>query len=227
MKRIKIFLAGILAVAFVSASGWLAPVVAFAEGTENEPTTNESVLDEEVIEKEEIIENTPNDEVVEGSELTFNDILNFVGEFEKEQGFEDEWDKALYYVKNAASAKKVEIMTVLNSLMLGVFSVDRFIKIIQWYRKTKNDTTSKDIKDIKTANGQQTNAINDLIDEVEGEKVAVAESIAREKALAEGIEKQNIAIRALIRGTNIKQDLKDEAFRALNDSDDKCDEAKK
>mgnify|MGYP006898656786 CR=1 FL=1 len=73
----------------------------------------------------------------------------------------------------------------------------------------------------------QTKAINGLIDEAEKVEVVTTDSVRREKALANALEKQNTAIRCLIRGTNIKQDLKDEAFRSLNESDDSCDEAKK
>ena len=79
----------------------------------------------------------------------------------------------------------------------------------------------------ETNGNAQTKAINGLIEEAEVVESVAADGVRREKALANALEKQNVAIRALIRGTNIKQDLKDEAFRSLNESDDLCDEAKK
>ena len=101
------------------------------------------------------------------------------------------------------------------------------IKLRGWYKKRKTDTTSKDIADIKDASGKQTKAINGLIDEETTLADEVKEDIEREKNLAYGIEKQNVALRCIIRGAQIKQDLKDEALRALNESDDACDKAKK
>lgn len=230
MRKIKLLVASAIASAFVFLGGVFTPISAFAEEPENSVETSEIITSEEVVEETESVENTPNDEVVESVEkepLTFDDILSFVGDIAEKEGFGDEWDKALYHLETAASKKKVDLMVVLSAITVALFVGDRLIKVVKWYIKKKNDTTSKDIKDIKTANGQQTSAINGLIDEAEKVEGVAKDSVRREKALANALAKQNVAIRCLIRGTNIKQDLKDEAFRSLNDSDDLCDEAKK
>ena len=231
MSRMKLLMASAIASAFVFLGGAVAPVVAFAEEGVNGAETSEIVSVEEVIEETESVENTANDEVVEEAtektEVDLDDLLAFVGEIAKKEGYEDEWEKALYYVETAASEKKVEVMIGLSVAIIVMFVVDRFVKIINWAKAKKYDTTSKDLKDIKSSSGAQTDAINGLIDEVNEENVKMADSIKREKALANATQKQNTAIRCLIRGTNIKQDLKDEAFRSLNESDDLCDEAKK
>lgn len=233
--KIKHLIVSAIATACVCLGGAFAPVVAFAdEGVENSANSVEIVSSEEVVEETESVEISANDEVQESvveesaeTELTFDDILNFAGEIMEKEGYEDEWEKALYYIETAATEKKVDAMIILVAAVLALFVLDRVVKLGKWYKKLKTDTTSKDIKDIKTANGQQTSAINSLIDEEEKVATEVKDSIRREKALASATTKQNIAIRCLIRGTNIKQDLKDESFRALNESDDLCDEAKK
>ena len=175
-------------------------------------------------------ENLPN----EMQEITFDDILAFVGKIAEKEGFSDEWEKALHYIKTAASEKKVDVMILVGIITYISYAIACIVKVVNWVKKRKNDTTNDDLNAIKTTGGLQTSAINSLIDEegkvagkVDGVSTELSDCLRREKALAEGIAKQNVAIRALIRGTNIKQDLKDEAFRALNDSDDKCDEAKK
>ncbi len=172
------------------------------------------------------------EESAETPEITFDDILAITGELMKQEGYGNEWEKAMYYIETAATAKKVDLSIFLVAGVLAFLVLDRTVKIIRWYRKKKSDTTSKDLKDIKTASGQQTTAVNALIDEEEklvGEvhttTAQVKDNTKREKALAEGLEKQNVAIRCLIRGVQIKQDLKDEAFRALNESDELCDKA--
>ena len=160
-------------------------------------------------------------------EIDFEAILALAGQLMDKAGFKNEWDKALYYIKTAASQKKVDVMLLVQLLFTAVFCGDRCVKIVNWNKKRKTDTTNQDIQDIKDVNEQQTTAINSLIDETEKVSASVEDSKKREKALANALTKQNVAIRGLIRGTNIKQDLKDEAFRALNESDDLCDEAKK
>lgn len=257
MSRMKLLFASALASAFVFLCSGFGPVVAFADEAVEGVETSEIVSVEEVIENEEIVENTANEEVVESAteeaglvesveeepesvesveevgsatekpEIDFDDLLAFVGDLAEKEGFKDEWDKALYYVETAASEKKVEVMIGLSIAVIVLFVTDRIVKIINYLKAKKYDTSKKDLKDILTSSGEQTDAINGLIDETASVNEYVKETLKREKSFAEALEKQNVALRNLIRGTNIKQDLKDEAFRSLNASDDKCDDAKK
>jgi hypothetical protein len=236
MSKMKLLITSILASAFVFLGGAIAPISVFAEeSAETHEISVESVVSEEVIEETESVENTAvldseNKETEsnkEKVEVTYEDILALMGSIAEKEGFKDEWDKTLYYIQTAASEKKVDTMIVLIVCVLVFLVIYSGVKVFRWYKKIKKDTTSKDIKDIKSASDDQTTAINGLIDEENKLVGKVDESTEREKALAKGIELQNVAIRCLIRGTNIKQDLKDEAFRALNESDDNCDKAKK
>jgi cell division protein FtsB len=167
----------------------------------------------------------------EKTKLTYEDILAITGEIMEQEGFKNKWDKALFHIETAASEKNVELLIVLVLIVIILFVGYIAVKFGIWKVKHKNDTTSKDVKDIKQASGQQTTAINTLIDEEEKLTKEVhnanTEATTREKALAESIEKQNVAIRCFIRGTKIEQSLKEEAFRALNESNDCCDKAKK
>jgi hypothetical protein len=235
MKKIKTIITSILAAAMLSFGFGLSTVAAFAdEGAENAVISAESISVEEVVEETESVENSAvietedsaTESVEKETEVTFEDILNLAGKLAEKEGFKDEWDKTLYYLKTAASEKKVDAMIILLGAVFAFLLLYGVIKLRSWYKKIKTDTTSKDIADIKDASGQQTKAINGLIDEGTTLADEVKEDIEREKALANGIEKQNVALRCLIRGTQIKQDLKDEAFRALNESDDSCDKAR-
>jgi hypothetical protein len=232
MKKIKAFLATAIASAFICLSGAFAPVTAFAEESVETPSNSvEIVTSEEVVEETESVEISSNLEAdsddKEETEITFDDILNLAGKLAEKEGFKDEWDKTLYYLKTAASEKKVDAMIILLGAVFAFLLLYGVIKLRSWYKKIKTDTTSKDLTDIKKESGQQTKAINSLIDEDEKLVGEVAAASAREKVMTEALEQQNIALRALIRGTQIKQDLKDEAFRALNKSDELCDKAKK
>lgn len=232
MKKIKAFLATAIASAFICLSGAFAPVTAFAEESVETPSNSvEIVTSEEVVEETESVEISSNLEVEsddkEETEITFDDILAFAGTLMEKEGFGDKWEKALYYIETAASEKKVDAMIILLVAVFAFLLLYGGIKLRGWYKKIKTDTTSKDLTDIKKESGQQTKAINSLIDEDEKLVGEVAAASAREKIMTEALEQQNIALRALIRGTQIKQDLKDEAFRALNKSDELCDKAKK
>lgn len=232
MKKIKAFLATAIASAFICLSGAFAPVTAFAEENVETPSNSvEIVTSEEVVEETESVEISSNLEAdsddKEETEITFDDILNLAGKLAEKEGFKDEWDKTLYYLKTAASEKKVDAMIILLGAVFAFLLLYGVIKLRSWYKKIKTDTTSKDLTDIKKESGQQTKAINSLIDEDERLVGEVAAASAREKVMTEALEQQNIALRCLIRGTQIKQDLKDEAFRALNKSDELCDKAKK
>jgi hypothetical protein len=250
MSKIKLLITATLASAFVFLGGATAPISVFAEeSAETHEISIESVVSEEVIEETESVENSAVlnsenketervEENTEKAEITYDDILALMGSIAEKEGFKDEWDKTLFYIQTAASEKKVDAMILLIVCVLVFLVIYSAVKIYNWYKKIKKDTTKKDIKDIngklsgveETA-GAQTRAINELMGEEEklAKEVHTAnvEATEREKALARGIELQNVAIRCLIRGTNIKQDLKDEAFRALNESNDNCDKVKK
>ena len=239
MKKLKLMIVSALAAVAVSFGFAFAPVTVFAEeGAEMPKISIESVTSEEVIEETENVENSaidkPTESVKEETKITLDDILEFAGALAENEGYGDEWEKALYYIETAASEKKVELMIFFVAAVFVFLLVDRTVKVIRWYKKRKADTTATDIAKIKSGitdvekiNNQQTNAINGLIDEEEKLVEKLAQVSVLEKVMSEALEKQNIAIRCLIRGTQIKQDLKDEAFRALNESDDLCDKAKK
>ena len=227
MKKIKVLVASVLASALVFLGGAFTPLVAFAEEPKNGVETSENIKDEEVVEETKSVENTPNDEAVEDTELTFDELLEMYTDIAESKGFAGKWDKALYYIEHAASQKKVDGAVLGVYIVLAVFVLDRIVKVINYVKTRRNDTTSKDVKDIKTESGQQTKAINGLIDGTEKVEDKVDENIRREKALANAITKQNAAIRGFIRGTRIEQSLKEEALRALNESDESCDEARK
>ena len=233
MKKLKFMIVSALATIAVSFGFAFAPVTAFAEESVETPEISvESVTSEEVVEGTESVENSSvleaeSDDKDETTEITYDDILALAGKLAEKEGFKDEWDKTLYYIETAASEKKVDAMIVLLVAVFAFLLLYGGIKLRGWYKKIKTDTTSKDLTDIKKEGGQQTKAINSLIDEEEKLVGEVAAASAREKVMTEALEQQNIALRCLIRGTQIKQDLKDEAFRALNKSDELCDKAKK
>ena len=233
MKKLKFMIVSALATIAVSFGFAFAPVTAFAEESVETPEISvESVTSEEVVEETESVEissvlEAESDDKDETTEMTYDDILALAGKLAEKEGFKDEWDKTLYYLKTAASEKKVDAMIVLLVAVFAFLLLYGGIKLRSWYKKIKTDTTSKDLTDIKKESGRQTKAINSLIGEDEKLVGEVAAASAREKVMTEALEKQNIALRCLIRGTQIKQDLKDEAFRALNQSDELCDIAKK
>lgn len=229
MKRVKLLLASGIASAFVFFGGAFAPLVAFADEAVEGVETSEIVSVEEVVEETESVENTANDEVVEDDkEITYDDILALMGNIAEKEGFKDEWDKTLYHIQTAASEKKVDTMILLVALVLAFLAVYATVKIVKY--KLSNAKIRKIVESLTGVenNGNvQTTAINGLIDETASVGAVAKDTVEREKAIANATQKQNTAIRCLIRGTNIKQDLKDEAFRSLNESDDLCDEAKK
>ena len=233
MKKLKFMIVSALATIAVSFGFAFAPVTAFAEESVETPEISvESVTSEEVVEETESVENSSvleveSDDKDETTEITYDDILALAGKLAEKEGFKDEWDKTLYYIETAASEKKVDAMIILLVAVFAFLLLYGGIKLRSWYKKIKTDTTSKDLTDIKKESGRQTKAINSLIGEDEKLVGEVAAASAREKVMTEALEKQNIALRCLIRGTQIKQDLKDEAFRALNQSDELCDIAKK
>lgn len=226
--RIKYLVAGALASAFLCVGGAVAPVVAFADESVDSVETSEIVSVEEVVEETESVENTANDEVVEDKEITYDDILALMGNIAEKEGFKDEWDKTLYHIQTAASEKKVDTMIVLVALVLAFLTVYATVKVVKY--KLSNAKIRKIVESltgVENNGNAQTTAINGLIDETANVGECAKSTETREKKIAEATKKQNTALRCLIRGTNIKQDLKDEALRNLNESDDLCDEAKK
>lgn len=228
MSRMKLLFASGIASAFVFLCSGFGPVVAFADEAVEGVETSEIVSVEEVIEETESVENTANDEVVEDKEITYDDILALMGNIAEKEGFKDEWDKTLYHIQTAASEKKVDTMIVLIALVLAFLTVYATVKIVKY--KLSNAKIRKIVESltgVENNGNAQTTAINGLIDETANVGECAKSTETREKKIAEATKKQNTALRCLIRGTNIKQDLKDEALRNLNESDDLCDEAKK
>ena len=228
MSRIKLLLASGIASAFVFLCSGFAPVVAFADEGVEGVETSEIVSVEEVVEETESVEISANDEVVEDKEITYDDILSLMGNIAEKEGFKDEWDKTLYHIQTAASEKKVDTMIVLVALVLAFLTVYATVKIVKY--KLSNAKIRKIVESltgVENNGNAQTTAINGLIDETANVGECAKSTETREKKIAEATKKQNTALRCLIRGTNIKQDLKDEALRNLNESDDLCDEAKK
>lgn len=226
--RIKYLVAGAFASAFLFVGGAVAPVVAFADEGVEGVETSETVSVEEVVEEAESVVNSANDEVVEDKEITYDDILSLMGNIAEKEGFKDEWDKTLYHIQTAASEKKVDTMIVLVALVLAFLTVYATVKIVKY--KLSNAKIRKIVESltgVENNGNAQTTAINGLIDETANVGECAKSTETREKKIAEATKKQNTALRCLIRGTNIKQDLKDEALRNLNESDDLCDEAKK
>lgn len=226
---IKYLVAGALASAFLCVGGAVAPVVAFADEAVEGVETTEIVSVEEVIEETESVEISANDEVVEDNkEITYDDILALMGNIAEKEGFKDEWDKTLFYIQTAASEKKVDTMIVLVSLVLAFLTIYAIVKLVKHkLSKEKIRKIVESLTGVENNGNAQTTAINGLIDETASVGECAKSTESREKKIAEATKKQNTALRCLIRGTNIKQDLKDEALRNLNESDDLCDEAKK
>lgn len=230
MKKIKLMITSALAAVALCFGFAVTPFTTFAQETVDRVETEENIAIEEVIKEEELAENTQNEGVVEDKEITYDDILSLMGDIAEKEGFEDEWEKTLYYLETAASEKKVDAMILLSALVLAFLMIYATVKVIRY----KLNTTKKDIKEISgKINGvegtqtAQTKAINGLIDEEEKIDKDLQVNTEKEKELAMGMEKQAAALRCLIRGTKIDQNLKDEAFRALNEADEHFSAAKK
>lgn len=224
MKKIKLMIVSALAAVALGFGFGFMPIAANAEEAENSVETSEIISSEEVVEETESVENTPN------YELTFDELLELYKDIAEKQGFKDEWAKALYYIETAASAKKVDALIVLVAITLAFFAIYAGVKFVRF----KLDTTKKDIKAIcgtlnvaKETTGAQTTAINGLIDEEEKLDKALKTNTKKEEELAMGMEKYVAALRCLIRGIKIDPNLKDEAFRALNEADEHFTAAKK
>ncbi len=166
-----------------------------------------------------------------GKEMTNEEkleiILDIAEVFAIKADVNDEWTEAVENLKNAASEKKVDLMVFVSCGEILLLLAYIIVKAVNKARKAKTDTTAIDLASIKTASGQQTKAVNALIKEEENVAAGVQDNTNREKNLASAIELQNVALRSLIHGIQLKQDFREEGLKALRESDEHCDNAKK
>ena len=229
MKTLKAKIAAALLgiMAFVGVGFGVSPIVSFAEEitVETTETTTETAPETDGSEE---VEDLPaeDEETAETDEITLDDILDFAGELADKAGVGDDWAKAVENLKNAASEKKVDIMTGVSIGQLALLAAYVIGKLCVAAYKKHKDTTAKDVKDMKATTGKQTKAVNELIGQAETVATNVAEASERERKLAIAGQEQNAALRCLFRGVNFNQAIKDEALRHLNNSDQHYDEAK-
>ena len=225
--KAKIAAAALGIMAFIGVGFGISPMVSFAETT-TETTTETSTETAPETGDEEVVEDLPTaeEETAGKGEITLDDILELAGGLADEAGVGDEWAQAVENLKNAASEKKVDIMTGVSIGQLCLLAAYVIGKLCYAGWKKHKDTTAKDVKDMKKSSGQQTQAINGLIDHAENVASNVAEASERERKLAVAGLEQNAALRCLFRGVNFNQSIKDEALRHLNASDQYYDEAK-
>ena len=225
--KAKIAAAALGIMAFIGVGFGISPMVSFAETT-TETTTETSTETAPETDDEEVVEDLPTaeEETAEKGEITLDDILEFAGGLADEAGVGDEWDKVVENLKNAASEKKVDIMTGVSIGQLCLLAAYVIGKLIHAAWKKHKDTTAADVKEMKKTTGKHTKAVNDLIGQAETVASNVAEASERERKLADAGLEQNAALRCLFRGVQLRQDIKDEALRHLNNSDKCYDEAK-
>ena len=239
LKKIGLILATV-AVAF--GFGFM-PMTAYAEevmetpeiGTENTENSGDTATDGETPETNENGENTDVKTEETDEKITLEDLLGLVGSIAEQEGLGDEWAEAVENIKLAISENKLDVNIILDALLLVVLTGYAIYKVIGGIvkhiaAKKSNATVLTEIQTVeKTSNAQtkavneQTKAINALA-ETDGQMVAEVKSESEKiKALAGAITGVNTALRCFIRGTAIKTELKDEAYRALNASDEQCD----
>ncbi len=227
MKRFKFkFVAAMAAVlAFVGLGGY--PIMANAESIEYISLETTAEIGEETDESVSV-NNSPeeNENTAENGDITLDNILDFAGELADKAGIGNEWDKAVENLKNAADAKKVDIMTGASVAQIVLLASYIIGKLIYAGWKKHKDTTAADVKEMKKTTGKQTKAVNELIGQAETVANNVAVASERERKLAYAGLEQNAALRCLFRGVQLKQDIKEEALRHLNNSDKCYDEAK-
>jgi lipopolysaccharide biosynthesis regulator YciM len=211
--------------AFVGVGGY--PVMANAESIEYISVETTAEIGEETDESVSVDNsNEENKNTAENVEITLDNILDFAGELADKSGVGDDWDKAVENLKNAADAKKVDIMTGVSVAQIVLLASYIIGKLIHAGWKKHKDTTADDVKEMKKTTGKQTKAVNELIGHTETVANNVAEASERERKLADAGLEQNAALRCLFRGVQLKQDIKEEALRHLNNSDKCYDEAK-
>lgn len=230
MKRIILkAMSALLAIAVAFFATTYTPVFAKAETVAETPEiTQETVLLEEVPETEENGENANKNT----PEITLEELLELVGKLAENEVPTDEWQAAVENIKNAISEKKIDITIVLDIIKLciigiafGVWTVRKIVKKVK--DKRFPDTTAQDIQDVKKTGGQLVRGYNALIEEEKQVSRTVTRENVKLDKLAAAQSQNNAALRAFIRGTALKTEIKDEALRALNKSDELCDEIQK
>ena len=100
--------------------------------------------------------------------------------------------------------------------------------------KKSTATVLSEIQTVEKSSAAQTKAVNaqtEAINALAETDTQVVESVEKENAklnaLAAAQVGTNAAIRCLIRGIGMSGAVKDEAYRALNNSDEICDKAQK
>lgn len=246
MKNLKLkIISAVMAVALAFGIGF-APVVASAEETTETPVestetvetpenTDDTATDEETPGTEENGEITSKEE----SDVTLEDLLAYVGKLAEEEGLGKDWNSFMEQVKIAIEEEKISVMLIVYIIGLVLMSCylafKSFGKIVAWIKRKKHPSTvEQDLQAVQKTNMSQTEAVNaqtKAINSLAETDEHVAETVEKENAkivaLAEAQEGTNEALRCIVRGIGIKTELKDEAFRALNNSNAKCDIAKK
>lgn len=220
-----------------------APVTAIAETGEETPEisaeSSEILTDGATVEEEpetgESVENSGNKT---GGKITIDDLLTIVGTIAEREGV-DEWQETVDNIRLAVSAKKLDVAIALEIVKLCVIVLYLSVKGINRIRKNieakKNPSTvSEDVQSIKQSSTAQTKAVNEqtkAIKELAETDGQVAKTVAKENeklnALAAAQVGTNEAIRCLIRGIGMNGTVKDEAYRALNNSNENCDKIQK
>jgi uncharacterized protein YoxC len=216
-----------------------APVVVSAEGVsgplENSTETSENSTDSAMVEEElktgEAVENSGNETE---EEITLDDLLTIVGQIAEKEGV-GEWQETMDNIRLAISAKKLDVVIVVEFIKLGLISAYVLGKVIKgikkWYQAKKNPSTvEEDVQSIKQSSATQTKAVNEqtkAIKELTQADEHVAEQVEQEneklKDLASAQVGMNEAIRCIIRGVGMSGAIKEEAYRALNNSNESCD----
>lgn len=216
-----------------------APVAVSAEevsGTlENSTETSENSTDSAMVEEElktgEAVENSGNETE---EEITLDDLLTIVGQIAEKEGV-GEWQETMDNIRLAISSKKLDVVIVVEFIKLGLISAYVLGKVIKgikkWYQTKKNPSTvEEDVQSIKQSSATQTKAVNEqtkAIKELTQADEHVAEQVEQEneklKDLASAQVGMNEAIRCIIRGVGMSGAIKEEAYRALNNSNENCD----
>lgn len=255
-KKLKLWIVSIVACALLACGFAFMPLTASAENVDDTSeitseiveSTDDNTTSEEIPETSETPENEPILSDQEKAELEdalngiFSEdmtkdeklkiILEIAGVFANTAGAGNEWDEMLFNLKTAASEEKVNgaIIVVIIQVVVNVGYIIAKLayKAYSAYKKKKYpDTVKKDVADIKATGTAQNKAINNVgetVTEIDSEVKHENEKI---NALADAGTAQNAALRTLIRGTGIDKELKHEALRDLNKSDDLYETAKK
>lgn len=255
-KKLKIWIASIVACALLACGFAFMPLTASAETVDDTSETTSEIVEstddnaasDEIPETSETPENEPILSDQEKAELEdalngiFSEdmtkeekleiILEIAGVFADTAGAGNDWDEMLFNLKTAASEEKVNgaIIVVIIQVVVNVGYIIAKLayKAYSSYKKKKYpDTVKKDVADIKATGTAQNKAINSVGETVTDIDNEVRHENNKINALADAGTAQNAALRTLIRGTGIDKELKHEALRDLNKSDDLYEIAKK